>query len=151
MVTFSKKAQAAGYYFGDSSLRPNKPYRQFNTWMGDPSRALLFRAIVDEITRLDLVENTRVTGEYLFGGLTALAEQYPEEIKNLRGAGQGTFIAWDSPRRDGFLKEMKGMGVNIGGSGASAVRLRPMLIFQKHHGEFFPLWGVFQRGGAVLL
>lgn len=30
MVTFSKKAQAAGYYFGNPELRPNKPYRQFN-------------------------------------------------------------------------------------------------------------------------
>ena len=34
MVTFSKKAQTAGYYFGNSELKPNKPYRQFNTWMG---------------------------------------------------------------------------------------------------------------------
>ena len=34
MVTFSKKAQTAGYYFGNPELRPNKPYRQFNTWMG---------------------------------------------------------------------------------------------------------------------
>jgi len=31
MVTFSKKAQAAGYYFGNPELRPNKAYRQFNT------------------------------------------------------------------------------------------------------------------------
>lgn len=30
MVTFSKKAQAAGYYYGDNELRPNKPYRQFS-------------------------------------------------------------------------------------------------------------------------
>ena len=36
MVTFSKKAQTAGYYFGRQDLRPNKPYRQFNTWMGQP-------------------------------------------------------------------------------------------------------------------
>jgi 4-aminobutyrate aminotransferase / (S)-3-amino-2-methylpropionate transaminase len=34
MVTFSKKAQTAGYYFGNNELRPNKAYRQFNTWMG---------------------------------------------------------------------------------------------------------------------
>lgn len=31
IVTFSKKAQTAGYYFGNPLLRPNKPYRQFNT------------------------------------------------------------------------------------------------------------------------
>jgi 4-aminobutyrate aminotransferase/(S)-3-amino-2-methylpropionate transaminase len=58
MVTFSKKAQTAGYYYGNSLLRPSKPYRQFNTWMGDPSKAILFRAIIGEIKRLDLVNQT---------------------------------------------------------------------------------------------
>jgi len=135
MVTFSKKAQAAGYYFGNPELRPNKPYRQFNTWMGDPARAILFRAIIEEIERLDLVKNTKYTGEYLYSGLERLAEQYPDQIQNLRGKGQGTFIAWDSPRRDDFLKKAKGEGIVIGGSGERAVRLRPMLIFQKHHAD----------------
>ncbi|KAF2840260.1 4-aminobutyrate aminotransferase [Patellaria atrata CBS 101060] len=135
MVTFSKKAQTAGYYFGRDDLRPNKPYRQFNTWMGDPARALLFRAIIDEIGRLDLVENTRVTGDYLFDGLEQLAKAYPEEFRNLRGKGKGTFIAWDSPRRDEVLKKAKEVGINIGGSGEKAVRLRPMLVFQRHHAD----------------
>ncbi|MCJ1256701.1 4-aminobutyrate transaminase [Lignoscripta atroalba] len=135
MVTFSKKAQTAGYYFGNPDLRPNKPYRQFNTWMGDPARAILFRAIIEEIERLNLVENTAHVGEYLYAGLERLAQQYPKEIQNLRGKGQGTFIAWDSPRRDDFLKRAKGVGINIGGSGEKAVRLRPMLIFQKHHAD----------------
>lgn len=58
MVTFSKKAQAAGFYFHDERLRPNRPFRQFNTWMGDPSKAILFRTIVQEIKRLNLVEKT---------------------------------------------------------------------------------------------
>jgi 4-aminobutyrate aminotransferase/(S)-3-amino-2-methylpropionate transaminase len=135
MVTFSKKAQTAGYYFGDNALRPNKPYRQFNTWMGDPARAILFRAIIKEIKRLDLVNNTANVGEYLYSGFEQLAKQYPKEIQNLRGKGQGTFIAFDSPRRDEVLKRAKGVGINIGGSGEKAVRLRPMLVFQKHHAD----------------
>ncbi|KAL8803574.1 MAG: hypothetical protein Q9182_003079 [Xanthomendoza sp. 2 TL-2023] len=135
MVTFSKKAQTAGYYFGNPELRPNKPYRQFNTWMGDPAKAILFRAIIQEIERLDLVQNTADVGEYLYAGLERLAQQYPHEIQNLRGKGQGTFIAWDSPRRDDFTKRAKTLGVNIGGSGERAVRLRPMLIFQRHHAD----------------
>jgi 4-aminobutyrate aminotransferase/(S)-3-amino-2-methylpropionate transaminase len=139
MVTFSKKAQTAGYYFGNPSLRPNKPYRQFNTWMGDPARAILFRAIINEINRLNLVENAAQVGDYLFAGLERISQQYPNEIKNLRGKGQGTFIAFDSPRRDEFLKKAKTLGINIGGSGESAVRLRPMLIFQRHHGKSIPV------------
>lgn len=138
LVTFSKKAQTAGYYFGNPALRPNKAYRQFNTWMGDPARAIIFRAIIQEIKRLDLVKHTAATGEFLYAGLATLAEKYPDEIRNLRGQGQGTFIAWDSPRRDEFLKVMKTHGVNVGGSGESAVRLRPMLVFAEKHGEFPP-------------
>ena len=71
----------------------------------------------------------------MYEGLAKLAEKYPHEIGNLRGQGQGTFIAWDSPRRDEFLKTMKKHGINIGGSGESAVRLRPMLVFGEKHGE----------------
>jgi len=135
MVTFSKKAQTAGYYFGNNDLRPNKPYRQFNTWMGDPARAILFRAIIQEIQKHDLVNHTANVGEYLYSGLEEISKRYPGEIQNLRGKGQGTFIAWDSPRRDEFLKLAKGVGINIGGSGERAVRLRPMLIFQRHHAD----------------
>ncbi|KAI1330373.1 4-aminobutyrate aminotransferase [Xylariaceae sp. FL0255] len=135
MVTFSKKAQTAGYYYGDASLRPNKPYRQFNTWMGDPARALLFRGIIDEVQRLGLVENTAKVGDYLFGKLEGLAQKYPGQFQNLRGKGQGTFIAFDNPNRDEFLKKAKKFGINIGGSGANAVRLRPMLTFEKGHAD----------------
>ncbi|AEO68869.1 uncharacterized protein THITE_2118631 [Thermothielavioides terrestris NRRL 8126] len=135
MVTFSKKAQTAGYYFGNPELRPNKPYRQFNTWMGDPARALVFRAIIDEIERLDLVRHTARVGDYLYGKLERLAEKYPDEFQNLRGKGMGTFIAFDNPRRDAFLARAKKFGINIGGSGQSAVRLRPMLIFEEKHAD----------------
>lgn len=105
--------------------------------MGDPARAILFRAIIQEISRLNLVQNTAETGDYLYTGIENLAKKYPGEIQNLRGKGQGTFIAWDSPRRDEVLKKAKGAGVNIGGSGERAVRLRPMLIFQKKHADIF--------------
>jgi 4-aminobutyrate aminotransferase / (S)-3-amino-2-methylpropionate transaminase len=135
MVTFSKKAQAAGYYFGNPALRPNKPYRQFNTWMGDPVRAILFRAILDEIERLDLVNHTAKIGDYLFNNLETLAHQYPGQFQNLRGKGRGTFLAFDNAKRDEFLKRAKDLGVNMGGSGANAVRLRPMLIFQQNHAD----------------
>lgn len=33
MVTFSKKAQTAGYFFGNAQLVPDKAYRQFNTYV----------------------------------------------------------------------------------------------------------------------
>lgn len=139
MVTFSKKFQAGGYFFGNDELRPNAPYRQFNTWMGDPSRALLATAILDEIERLDLVQHTATVGDYLHGRLEQLASAHPREMLNLRGRGNGTFLAFDArdtAARNTFLARMKGHGVNIGGSGTRAVRLRPMLVFQQHHADY---------------
>ena len=136
MVTFSKKAQAAGFYYKDESLRPDLPYRQFNTWMGDPARALLFKAILDEIEAHNLVEKTADVGQYLYNGLENLSQKYPGEILNLRGKERGTFLAFDSPRRDEVLRLTLEKGVNMGGSGDTSIRLRPMLIFQKRHGEF---------------
>ncbi|KAI1379748.1 4-aminobutyrate aminotransferase [Hypoxylon crocopeplum] len=133
IVTFSKKAQAAGFYYANPELRPNKPYRQFNTWMGDPARSILFRGILDEIERLSLVESTARVGDYLYSQLETLAARYPSQFANLRG--QGTFIAFDNPRRDEMLAHAKRLGVNMGGSGERAVRLRPMLIFQEKHAD----------------
>lgn len=134
IVTFSKKAQAAGYFYNDPALQPKQAYRQFNTWMGDPARALLFKAIHEEISQKDLVKNTAVVGDYLYDCLTGLQKKYPDQVQRLRGKGMGTFIAFDNPKRDELLKKAKKYGVNIGGSGEQSVRLRPMLVFQKHHG-----------------
>ena len=41
IVTFSKKFQAAGWYFHDDKLIPTKPYRQYNTWYASVRDALM--------------------------------------------------------------------------------------------------------------
>jgi 4-aminobutyrate aminotransferase/(S)-3-amino-2-methylpropionate transaminase len=108
--------------------------------MGDPVRALTARAIISEIKRGDLLKNVKETGEYLYQGLAKLALRFPDRIANLRGQGEGTFIAWDesSPAaRDKFLGNMKKFGVNVGGTGDKSVRLRPMLVFEKKHADIF--------------
>jgi 4-aminobutyrate aminotransferase / (S)-3-amino-2-methylpropionate transaminase len=108
--------------------------------MGDPVRALTAHAIIDEIKRLDLLNNVRETGDYLYNGLEKLARKFPHRIHDLRGQGCGTFIAWteSSPAaRDNFLQKMKTFGVNVGGTGDAGVRLRPMLVFRKDHADIF--------------
>ncbi|CAK7237876.1 4-aminobutyrate transaminase [Sporothrix eucalyptigena] len=136
MVTFSKKAQAAGFFYKNAELRPNLPYRQFNTWMGDPVRSLLFRAIYEQIEEHGLVAHTAAVGDYLYGEIaTKLAPKHTGQFENLRGQGMGTFIAFDHPDRDAFLRKVKALGVNVGGSGETTVRLRPMLIFEKGHAD----------------
>ncbi|ODV90548.1 hypothetical protein CANCADRAFT_31469 [Tortispora caseinolytica NRRL Y-17796] len=138
IVTFSKKMQAAGYYFADPELKPELPYRQFNTWCGDPARAIIAKGICEVIDSEGLVAHTAEVGDYLFGELTKLSKKYPKMISNLRGEGRGTFIAWDTPdgaARDAFLSKMRTLGVNCGGCGPAAVRLRPSLTFSKNHAD----------------
>ncbi|CAB16717.1 4-aminobutyrate aminotransferase [Schizosaccharomyces pombe] len=137
MVTFSKKFQAAGIFYHDLALRPHA-YQHFNTWMGDPFRAVQSRYILQEIQDKDLLNNVKSVGDFLYAGLEELARKHPGKINNLRGKGKGTFIAWDceSPAaRDKFCADMRINGVNIGGCGVAAIRLRPMLVFQKHHAQ----------------
>lgn len=138
MVTFSKKFQAAGWYFHDQELIPNVAYRQYNTWMGDPVRALQAKVLVREIERHGLVAQTASVGAKLYDALATVADRYPRVLGNLRGKGRGTFIAWDLPTgadRDAFLQAIKNEGVLMGGCGAAAVRLRPTLTFDNRHAD----------------
>lgn len=105
--------------------------------MGDPVRAVLFRAIYEQIQQHDLVAQAARVGDYLYAGLQRVAERYPDQVANLRGKDRGTFIAFDNPRRDEVLRRAKTLGVNVGGSGTTAVRLRPMLVFEERHADIF--------------
>ncbi|KAM0347174.1 hypothetical protein ACHAPU_005115 [Fusarium lateritium] len=133
MVTFSKKAQTAGYFFGNEMLIPDKAYRQFNTWIGDPARVIMCKAVIKEILDNKLVEQTARIGGQLYSELARLAAQYPDHIQNLRGKDQGTFIAFDTKDPAGLVRSMRQIGVNIGTCGKNTVRLRPMLIFKDEH------------------
>ncbi|KFA75669.1 hypothetical protein S40288_08578, partial [Stachybotrys chartarum IBT 40288] len=135
MVTFSKKAQTAGYFFGNPLLIPDKAYRQFNTWIGDPARVIVSKAVIEEILSNDLVAQCARVGDVLYTELEKLSTQYPEQIKNLRGKNQGTYIAFDTQDPAGLVSAMKRLGVNIGTCGTNTVRLRPMLIFDETHGN----------------
>lgn len=44
-------------------------YRIFNTWVGDPSKVVLLEEVVNVIKKENLVENAKVTGNYLLEGL----------------------------------------------------------------------------------
>lgn len=138
MVTFSKKFQAAGFYFTNPELQPKQPFRQFNTWCGDPSKALIARTIYQEIAKYNLVDKTAKVGDYLYKNLATVFAKYPDRIKNLRGENMGTFIAWDcsSPEeRNKLLLTCRSKGLNIGGCGDAAVRLRPTLVFENKHAD----------------
>ncbi|SGY50613.1 BQ5605_C001g00907 [Microbotryum silenes-dioicae] len=131
-VTFSKKMQAAGFYHR-AELRASLPYRNYNTWMGDPIRALQAREMISYINEHDLVAHTESIGNALYASLLSRAKSnHSQHIQNLRGEHAGTFIAWDletAAKRDKLVVEMRQRGINMGACGDRAVRLRPMLVF----------------------
>jgi len=133
VVTFSKKMQAAGF-FHNLSLRAPQAYRNFNTWIGDPIRALQAGVIIKEIKEKNLLQNVEITGSYLKSGLNSLQSKYPSLVSNVRGLG--TFLAFDLPTADHqtkFLATLREKGVEATGSGSSSIRFRPMLIFAPKH------------------
>ncbi|KAJ2866251.1 hypothetical protein GGI22_001322 [Coemansia erecta] len=137
MVTFSKKMQAAGFYH-TRELMADQPFRNFNTWLGDPARAIVARAIISEVLDNGLVEQVKKTGDYLTSHLKPLAIRYHRLVTNVRG--QGTFVAFDCPSpelRTEFLNLMRLEGINMGGSGEVAVRFRPMLTLTNAHVNLF--------------
>merc|ERR1712093_76322 len=140
-VTFSKKMQASGFYH-KLETRATSSYRQYNTWMGDPIRALQAREMINIIKRDGLVENSRNTGDYLYGKLSEVCDSGSGKGKlfNLRGRNEGTFIAFDCEtpaKRDEFVRQMRLNGINLGGCGEKTIRLRPMLVFEKPHADIF--------------
>lgn len=84
---------------------------------------------------MKLVEET---GNFLKENLLDLAKKYPHLILNVRGTG--TYLAFDSvstKTRDLLVASLRNKGINMGGSGESAVRIRPMLMFSQRHANIF--------------
>lgn len=106
--------------------------------MGDPMRALQAREMIRVIKEQDLLSLVSRIGDKVYTGLLDLAKRYPGTISSLRGQDSGTFIAFDcedAGARDRFVVEMRKRGVNMGGCGERAVRLRPMLVFGDKHSD----------------
>lgn len=135
IVTFSKKMQTGGYYC-KREFRPKEGYRIFNTWMGDPVKLIQLRAFLDVMDEEQLLENTKITGEYLKAGLVELSQKYPNLVSNVRG--RGTYLAITLPSaeaRDQMIAILRENGVEAGGCGDQSIRFRPALVFQPHHAQ----------------
>ncbi|KAJ3185205.1 hypothetical protein HDU85_001253 [Gaertneriomyces sp. JEL0708] len=137
-VTFSKKMQASGFYFS-KEMRPSQPFRNFGTWMGDYVRLMQAKHIIEEIHSNDLLDLVEDTGNYIMEGLTDIAATgRGAAIQDVRGVG--SFIAFNLPNqqaRDALVAKMRNYGVNVGGCGERAIRLRPMLVLTQQHADIF--------------
>uniref|UniRef100_A0A8C1VP67 4-aminobutyrate aminotransferase, mitochondrial n=1 Tax=Cyprinus carpio TaxID=7962 RepID=A0A8C1VP67_CYPCA len=133
IVSFSKKLLTGGYYHRDE-LQPDKPYRIFNTWMGDPSKNLFLSEVLNVIRRENLLEEVMRSGKALLQGLYALQTQYPHILSRARG--QGTFCAIDAcsdATRDSIMLKARNKGLFMGSCGEKTIRFRPALVFKEYH------------------
>ena len=126
----------SGGYFCKKEFLPAQGYRIFNTWMGDPARLVLLKAVLDVIERDNLLERTTRAGHKLFQGLNALENKYPDVVQNVRGVG--TFCSFSCPTpaaRDKLSGLARRHGLENGGKGDRSIRFRPALIFEEYHAQ----------------
>jgi len=133
IVVFAKKLQIAGYYHTDA-FKPTMPYQIFNTWMGDPAKLLQTEVYVDMLEQDALLDNVTAAGDVLISGLQSIAQDFPEDVLNVRGVGTFCSITLSSPKlRDTLLAQCRSRGLLISGCGPASVRFRPCLYFNGDH------------------
>lgn len=106
-MTFAKKMQSCGFYYLDEHS-VETAYRHFNTFMGDPIRALITAAQNKVILRENLPDHCKQTGKYLEAKLQGLSEQHPTFVGNVRG--RGTMLAFDvedAAKRDQMVNVLR--------------------------------------------
>merc|ERR1712216_186567 len=133
MGSFSKKALLGGYYYKEE-FQPPQGYRIFNTWMGDATKLLLFRAVLETIQKEGLQLSVREVAKKLMHTLHEASKTHPDYVANVRG--QGTIIAFDcasSEKRDNLSNHLRDSGVLVGTNGSRSIRFRPALTFTSEH------------------
>ncbi|XP_043254004.1 4-aminobutyrate aminotransferase, mitochondrial-like [Colletes gigas] len=137
IVTFSNKMQASGFYHS-SEYMPMRPYRVFNTWMGDPSKILLLEAVLQTIEAENLLTHVCHVSNYLLCQLNALQYEFPQVMNSVRG--RGFIIAFDmgcKDMRNKLLYQIRCKGIQVGECGPKSIQLRPCLIFGEYHADIF--------------
>ncbi|XP_059141308.1 4-aminobutyrate aminotransferase, mitochondrial-like [Physella acuta] len=137
LVTFSKKMLSGGFYYRDH-LRPTEGFRIMNTWIGDPSKVLLLKEVLNVIREEKLLNRTVDTGNYLLKFLLDTQVKHPKLLSKARGLG--AIAAIDLPSgevRDKVLYKLREKGIHLGACGAATLRLRPTLTLEKKHVDIF--------------
>src|SRR5262249_37230097 len=123
LVTWAKKAQNGVLFVSEALATFFQEEKKFNTtWEGDSVGMVRLIALLD---KLDL-EQVRRTGGHAREGLDALARDFPEIVKNVRGAG--VMLGFDVQRtdvRDALLDRAFRRGLVLLAAGERAIRLYP--------------------------
>ena len=123
LVTWAKKAQNGVLFVSEALATFFQEEKKFNTtWEGDSVGMVRLLSLMD---KLDL-EQVRRTGERARAGLSALARDYREIVKNVRGAG--VMLGFDLVRADlsdAVLDRAFRRGLVLLGAGERTIRFYP--------------------------
>ena len=123
VVTWAKKAQNGILFVSEALATFFQEEKKFNTtWEGDSAGMVRLLA---QLNQLDL-EQVRRTGDLARRGLEALAREYREIVKNVRGPG--VMLAFDVVRadlRDALLDRAFRRGLILLAAGERTVRFYP--------------------------
>ena len=123
LVTWAKKAQNGVLFVSEALATFFQEEKKFNTtWEGDSVGMVRLLTLLD---KLDL-DQVRRTGDLARTGLEALARDYPEILKNVRGAG--VMLGFDVLRadlREALLDRAFRRGLVLLSAGERTVRLYP--------------------------
>ncbi|NNF40755.1 MAG: aminotransferase class III-fold pyridoxal phosphate-dependent enzyme [Woeseiaceae bacterium] len=119
----------------------------FSTFGGNTVACAAGNAVLDVIEQENLIERSRLVGDYLRAEITRLGSKH-DLIGNVRGNGMVTgleFVADRTARSPAteetarLLELMRQQHVLVGSEGrdANVLKLRPALVFQKQHVDRF--------------
>jgi 4-aminobutyrate aminotransferase-like enzyme len=121
--------------------------RYFNTFGGNHVSIAAAGAVLDVIEDERLIDNAKVTGDYMIAGMRDMAERF-EAIGDVRGAG--LFVGLDfvkdrgSRKPDGALalKVVNGLRerkvlISASGKEGNVLKIRPPLPFGRVHADLF--------------
>ncbi|KAF0153282.1 MAG: L-lysine 6-transaminase [Ignavibacteria bacterium] len=138
IISFGKKVQICGVMVNNSidDISENvfkKASRINSTWGGNLTDMVRSRKNFEVIEEDNLVENSKIMGEYLLNNIKDLQNEFPEYVSHPRGLG--LMCAFDMPSveiRKKFLSELYNNKLIMLGCGSSSVRFRtPLTVTQK--------------------
>lgn len=138
VITFGKKTQVCGILANKEKLDEVEHHvfvessRINSTFGGNFIDMLRFQLVLEIIENENLIENSRVVGEFLLDGLKKLAQKYPDHISSARGKGlMCAFDLKDGASRDWLRKALYDEGVIVLTCGDQSLRFRPHLNVTK--------------------
>ena len=138
VISFGKKTQVCGILANKEKLDEVEHHvfvessRINSTFGGNFIDMLRFQLVLEIIENENLVDNSKVVGEFLLDGLLKLEQKYPEQIFASRGKGlMCAFDLKDHDTRNWMREKLYDEGIIVLTCGDQSIRFRPHLNVTK--------------------